>query len=111
LRLVPVDEHVEPLSSPIKVQVALIQQSETTVIEDGLLTSLSARHATLEVSSPLTDRSQVRLRLTEPPNKDLGADLYGKILGVESNSQGYKLRFTWIPAAATEYFATLLPRK
>ncbi len=111
LRLVPVDEHVEPLSSPIKVQVALIQQSETTVIEDGLLTSLSARHATLEVSSPLTDRSQVRLRLTEPPNKDLGGDLYGKILGVESNSQGYKLRFTWIPAAATKYFATLLPRK
>jgi adenylate cyclase len=111
LRLVPIDEHVEPLNSPIRVQVALIEQSETTVIEDGLLTSLSERHATLEVSSPLTDRSQVRLRMTDPPNKDLGADLYGKILGVASESRGYKLRFTWLPAAATAYFATLLPRE
>jgi class 3 adenylate cyclase len=107
LRLEAIDEQVTPLKSPIPVEIALIQQAETTIVETGQIIAISARHAMIEVQYNLPERSQIRLRLIDPPRKSLEDSLYGKILAGQNDAGAKKLRFTWITESATEYFASL----
>jgi hypothetical protein len=93
------DLQLQSLSSPIEVSYSALDGKHVAdEVQKGLLVSLSARGAVLEVPDGMDLLTNLWLRVDEG-SSTLGGphDLYAKVVEEQSENRRYVLRFTGIP--------------